>query len=165
MRRDQVADRRRRSCHLLPMNFPLPGENTVRLRQRFATKWDAIAAAGDLLVAAGHVAPEYVALMFARERLATTYIGNGVALPHATREGMALVRDPGISVLAISGGVDFGDGQVARLVFGLAARDDSHLDLLTHLATICADDARLERLLRAATAREMVELLSPEQTA
>src|SRR5688572_16508721 len=125
------------------MNSAIVSEDKVTLGVVYATKWEAIAAAGKLLVAAGHVDAGYIAFMAARERVGTTYIGNGVAVPHGTREAKALVRTPGISVLQIPAGVDFGGGQVARIVLGLAAADGSHLDLLTHIATVCADDAQL----------------------
>ena len=144
------------------MTLPILSEQTVRLAAPCATKWDAIAIAGELLVAAGHVDLAYPERMAERERLATTYIGNGVAIPHGTREAMALVRASGISVVRIPAGVDFGDGQLCRLVLGLAAHDDTHLDLLAHIATVCADDAAMERLLHATTARALVsELLPP----
>jgi mannitol PTS system EIIA component len=138
-------------------------EDKVRLGVTCATKWDAIAAAADLLIDAHHVSPGYSALMAERERIGTTYIGNSVALPHGTREAMALVQSPGISVLQIPRGVDFGGGNIARLVLGLAARDDSHLQFLTHIATVCADETRLEFLMRATSARDVVAALQPNQ--
>jgi mannitol PTS system EIIA component len=147
------------------MSSGIISEDKVRVGFACATKWEAIATAGELLVTAGHVTPLYPSLMAARERIGTTYVGNGVALPHGTREGMALVRSPGVSVLQIPDGVDFGDRQLCRLVLGLAARDDSHLDLLTQIATICADDRSMERLLCARSARELVEVLAPNFSA
>jgi mannitol PTS system EIIA component len=142
------------------MSGEILSEDKVRLGFACGTKWEAIAKAGELLVTAGHVTSVYPGLMAARERIGTTYLGNGVALPHGTREGMALVQSPGVSVLQIPDGVDFGDGQICRLVLGLAARDSSHLDLLGHLANICADDDSMERLLRATSARELVAVLA-----
>jgi mannitol PTS system EIIA component len=143
------------------MNPAILSEDKIRLRVTYATKWEAIDAAGALLVGAGHVEAGYPAFMAARERVGTTYIGNGVAIPHGTREAKALVRSAGISVLQIPAGVDFGGGNTARLVLGLAAADSSHLDLLTHIATVCADDAQLERLVAATTASQIVAILAP----
>jgi PTS system mannitol-specific IIA component len=143
------------------MSVAIISEDKVRLGVACATKWEAIEKAGELLVAAGHVTSGYPALMSERERIGTTYVGNGVAIPHGTREAMASVQSPGISVLQIPAGVDFGDGQICRLVLGLAARDGSHLDLLTQIAIICADDASIDRMLRATSARALVSILAP----
>jgi mannitol PTS system EIIA component len=143
------------------MSVGIISEDKIRLGFACATKWEAIAKAGELLVAAGHVTPDYPELMAARERIGTTYVGNGVALPHGTREAMALVKCSGVSVLQIPAGVDFGDGQTSRLVIGLAARDGSHLDLLTHIANICADDGSMEQLLNARSARDILAVLAP----
>jgi mannitol PTS system EIIA component len=143
------------------MNPPILSEEKIRLGVICATKWDAINAAGDLLVAAGHVSAGYPALMAARERVGTTYLGNGIAVPHGTREAKALVRTAGISFIQLLDGVDFGGGNIARLVLGLAAADDTHLDLLTHIAMVCTDDAHLTALLHATSPAEVMAILAP----
>jgi mannitol PTS system EIIA component len=146
------------------MTLAILSEDKVRIGIACADKWEAIAAAGELLVAGGHVGADYPGLMQARERIATTYVGNAVAVPHGTREAMTHVRAPGISVVQIPAGVDFGDGQIARLVLGLAACDDRHLELLTHIALVCADEMKLDALLRATSPAEMVAALRVEGT-
>src|SRR5688500_11845167 len=143
------------------MSVGIISEDKIQLGFACATKWEAIAKAGELLVTAGHVSPDYPELMAARERIGTTYVGIGVALPHGTREAMAMVKSSGVSVLQIPAGVDFGDGQTSRLVLGLAARDGSHLDLLTHIATICADGESMEQLLHARSVRDILAVLAP----
>ncbi|HQY05677.1 MAG TPA: PTS sugar transporter subunit IIA [Lacunisphaera sp.] len=131
----------------------------IVLHARPADKAAAIEAVGRLLVTSGHVTAEYVTAMFAREAIATTYLGNGVAVPHGTRDALAFVRSSGLAILHVPGGVDFGSGNIARLVIGLAARGDDHLDILTSLAEVCSDETRLEQLLASRSAAELITIL------
>ena len=105
----------------------------------------AIRRAGELLVAGGYVDPSYVDAMLAREEIATTYMGMGLAIPHGTAEAKAAVRRSGIVVLQYPDGVDFGD-EKARLVVGIAGVGDTHLDLLARVASALEDSDTLTRL-------------------
>ncbi len=131
----------------------------IVLHAKPADKAAAIEAVGRLLANGGHVTPEYIPAMFAREVIATTYLGNGVAVPHGTKDALAYVRSSGLAILHVPTGVDFGNGNVARLVIGLAARGDDHLDILTSLAEVCSDDEQLARLLAAASPGEIIAIL------
>ena len=105
----------------------------------------AIRRAGELLVAGGYVDASYVDAMLAREEMATTYMGMGLAIPHGTSEAKAAVRRSGIVVLQYPEGVDFGD-EKARLVIGIAGVGDAHLDLLARVAGALEDPDVLESL-------------------
>jgi mannitol PTS system EIIA component len=140
-------------------NPPILSPDKIVVHATPADKSAAIVVAGTLLAQAGHVESSYIDAMLAREREATTYLGNGVAVPHGSRESMALVRSPGISIVQVPGGVDFGGGNVARLVVGLAANGDGHIDLLSSLAEICSDDERLNQLLSADTPQKIIDIL------
>ena len=98
------------------------------------SKEEAILRAGHLLEAAGYVDPGYAASMLEREKIVTTYIGMGLAIPHGASETKALVRNSGIVVLQYPDGVDFG-GEKARLVIGIAGVGDAHLDILAKISS------------------------------
>lgn len=131
----------------------------IRLKASFDTKEAAITDAGELLVAAGHVSADYVGAMLAREQIATTYIGNGVAIPHGTREGLAFVKSAGVSILQAPDGIDFGDGNIVRLIIGIAANGKNHMDILTSIAVVCSDDASLEKMITGDSKEEIIALL------
>ncbi|HTH14212.1 MAG TPA: PTS sugar transporter subunit IIA [Spirochaetia bacterium] len=135
-------------------------QRTIRLNARYTDKAQAIRDVGRLLVEAGKVAPEYVEKMIAREALATTYVGNGVAVPHGTKDSLAFVKSTGLAVVQVPDGVDFGNGNRARLLVGIAAQGDEHLDLLTTIAEVCSDDDRLERLIHAPDAAAVLAELA-----
>lgn len=100
---------------------------------------EAIEFSGGLLVARGSVSPQYIEGMKQRERVVSTYLGNGVALPHGTSESKDFIRSTGIVVAQYPDGVDWGPG-TARLVVGLAAVGDDHVRVLSRLAEILLDE-------------------------
>lgn len=117
----------------------------IRLGQQPVSKEEAIQAAGELLVKLGYVDESYVDAMQERERLVSTYMGMGVAIPHGTTQAKGTVKKTGIVFLQYPEGVDFGS-EKAQLVFGIAGIGDEHLDLLEKLCTLLEDPALLETL-------------------
>ena len=109
------------------------------------SKDDAILRAGHMLEASGYVDPGYAESMLERERIVSTYMGMGLAIPHGTSETKALVRESGIVVLQYPDGVDFGE-EKARLVIGIAGVGDAHLDILAKIGAALDDEEVLERL-------------------
>ncbi|WP_375194303.1 phosphoenolpyruvate--protein phosphotransferase [Sphingobium sp.] len=124
-------------------------EDLIRIDAHASGKEDAILQAGQLLVAAGCVAPGYEQSMIRREAVANTYLGSGVAIPHGLGEDKGLVRRDGIVVLQVREGVEWNPGQRAHLVVGIAAGSDSHIAILRRLTRLIQDEARLETLLVA----------------
>lgn len=108
-------------------------------------KETAIRAAGALLHKLGYVDEEYGEAMIARDQLASTYIGMGVAIPHGTSEKKATVKKSGVVLLQYPDGVDF-DGEKATLVFGIAGVGDTHLDLLANVCAMLEDEEVLEAM-------------------
>jgi mannitol PTS system EIIA component len=135
-------------------------EENIKLNVQFSNKDEAITAVGQMLVKAGYVDSSYVDFMHARERVCTTYIGNGLAVPHGTREALNLVKKAGIAVIQVPQGVDFGGGNVAKLIIGLAANGDNHLDILTSIAEVCSDDDQMKKLLETTRTQEVITTLT-----
>ncbi|CAM3260375.1 PTS sugar transporter subunit IIA [Paenibacillus lupini] len=130
----------------------------VKLNAAVKDKYEAVRIAGQLLVNAGHADPSYVESMVVREQSLSTYMGGGLAIPHGTNESKGSIKSTGLSIVQIPEGVDFGEGNIAHLIIGIAASGDDHLDILTNVAMICSDDDSLERILKASTAEEMIEI-------
>lgn len=109
-------------------------------------KMDAIRKAGELLVTGGCVKPAYVRGMLAREESMSTYLDNGVAIPHGQYENRDDILATGISVLQIPEGVEWEDGDKAYLIVGIAASSDDHIDVLTALSEIVEDEDLIAQL-------------------
>lgn len=119
--------------------------NAVKLNLSPVSKEEAIYAAGALLAKLGYVEESYIDAMQEREKLVTTYMGMGVAIPHGTSQAKDTVKKTGIVLLQYPDGVDFGD-EKAQLVFGIAGIGDEHLDLLSKICGMLEDEDVLEKL-------------------
>ena len=136
--------------------------DSIRLGLAPVSKEDAIRAAGQMLVEQGCVDAAYIDAMLTREKLVTTYMGMGVAIPHGTAEQKACVKRSGIVVLQYPEGADF-DGEKAELVFGIAGVGDEHLDLLSNICSVLEDEELLERLKTTTDPNEVLRCLAPKK--
>ena len=117
----------------------------IKLGLPSVSKEEAIQAAGELLKELGCVGDAYISAMQEREKLVSTYMGLGVAIPHGTSQAKGEVMKSGIVFLQYPDGVDFGD-EKAQLVFGIAGVGDEHLDLLSNISNALEDEELLEAL-------------------
>ncbi len=121
-------------------------ETQVRLGLSATDKTEAIRLAGQAMVDSGLIEPGYIDSMLGRERVAGTYLGSGIAIPHGLPEARDLVRRTGVVVVQFPQGVDWGNGESARLVVGIAAKSDEHIAVLQRLTGVLGDPAQAERL-------------------
>lgn len=140
------------------MDHILPSEN-ILLHVATESKTDAIARVGETLVANGYVDAAYIEGMQKREESMTTYIGNEVAIPHSMPEYVQYIRHSGIVVAQYPDGVDFGGGNVAKLVIGIAGKGDEHMEVLSHIATVCMEVENIDKLVHASSKEEVMNIL------
>ena len=117
----------------------------IVLGQLPETKEEAIAKAGELLVKRGYVDESYIPAMLEREKLVSTYMGMGVAIPHGTSQAKDTVKKSGIVCLQYPQGVYFGS-EKAQLIFGIAGVGDEHLEILANICIMLEDEKVLEEL-------------------
>ena len=120
--------------------------NRIQVQATATGKKEAIQKAGELLVKSGCVAAPYVGGMLAREETMSTYLGNGVAIPHGQYDNRDDVFQTAISVLQIPEGVEWEDGEKAYLIIGIAATSNEHVGVLSKLAEVIEDEDLVEKL-------------------
>lgn len=136
-------------------------KENIKLNQSAATKEEAVKAAGQVLVDAGAVEPAYIDSMLERESLVSTFMGNGLAIPHGTDDGKISVKESGLSLIQIPRGVDF-DGNEAKVVLGIAGKGNEHLELLQRIAIIFSEEENAEKVINASSAEEIIEIFESE---
>nr|WP_315300567.1 PTS mannitol transporter subunit IICBA [Raoultella terrigena] len=141
--------------------FRLGAEN-IFLGRHAATKEEAILFAGEQLVKGGYVEPEYVQAMLDREKLTSTYLGESIAVPHGTIEAKDRVLKTGVVFCQYPQGVRFGEEEddIARLVIGIAARNNEHIQVITSLTNALDDETVIERLTHTTSVEEVLALLN-----
>lgn len=119
------------------------------------TRDGAISEAGRLLVACGAVEPSYVHAMHEREGSVSTYMGNGLAIPHGTNDAKDAIRRTAISFVRYSQPIDW-NGKPAEFVVGIAGAGKDHMALLTKIAGVFLNKDEVARL-RDATSPEQIQ--------
>lgn len=132
----------------------------IRLGADAATKEDAIRAAAAVLVEAADADPAYAESMLARERQANTFLGNGLAIPHGLKKDGALIRRTSVCVVQFPDGVEWGPGQIVRILVGIAATSDEHLKILSSVTGLIDDVAAVDRLATTDDPSEIIAVLS-----
>ena len=133
---------------------------TIQLQAKAIDKEDAIRQAGQLLVEGGCVVPAYIDGMLAREASMSTYLGNGVAIPHGQFDDLSQVQKTCISVLQLPEGVEWEDGEMAYLIIGIASTSDEHINILTNLAEAIEDPAVTEELTHTQDEKVILDYLN-----
>lgn len=118
---------------------------------------EAIEKAGQALVDSGAVTENYIQAMKDREDVVSTFMGNGLAIPHGTEEAKGNVIQSGLSLLQIPEGVDW-NGEEVKVVVGIAGKDGEHLDLLSKIAITFSEEENVERIINAQSADEIKQV-------
>ena len=140
---------------------------SILLNASPTNKADAIYTLGDLMDKGGNLSnkAEYLEAVFAREESGSTGLGDGIATPHAKSAG---VKEAGLAAMVVPNGVDFEalDGQPSRLFFMIAAPEgaaDTHVEVLSKLATMVIDPDFKNALIQAATVNRFLELITAKE--
>ncbi|WP_368491614.1 phosphoenolpyruvate--protein phosphotransferase [Pseudomonas sp. Hg5Tf] len=139
----------------------------ISMGQSAVDKSAALQLLAEHLVRDGLVADGYLAGLQAREAQGSTFLGQGIAIPHGTPQTRDQVFTTGVRLLQFPEGVDWGDGQRVYLAIGIAARSDEHLRLLQLLTRALGETDLAEALRRASSAEALLKLLqgAPQELA
>ncbi|MCY7949576.1 PTS sugar transporter subunit IIA [Bacillus inaquosorum] len=135
-------------------------KENIKLNQTVSSKEDAIKLAGQTLIDNGYVTEDYIGKMFEREETSSTFMGNFIAIPHGTEEAKREVLHSGISIIQIPDGVEYGEGNTAKVVFGIAGKNNEHLDILSNIAIICSEEENIERLISAKSEEDLIAIFN-----
>ena len=131
---------------------------SIVLGGRARSRDDAIDEAGRLLVRAGAVDEGYVTSMHDRETSVSTFMGNGLAIPHGTNDAKSSIRRTALSFIRYDEPIDW-NGKPAEFVVGIAGAGDDHLALLSRIAGIFTDSEQVAALRAATTPEEVTSIL------
>ena len=137
-------------------------ESNIHLNANAADKQQAIEMAASALVQADNVENGYLQGMLAREQQTSTFLGNGIAIPHGTLDTRSMVKKTGVQVFQFPQGIEWGEGNIAYVVIGIAARSDEHLALLRQLTHVLSDEDTAAKLAKITDVAEFRAILMGE---
>ena len=101
--------------------------------------------------------------MLEREKLVSTYLGEGVAVPHGTIEAKDAVLKTGIVVCQYPAGVRFTEEKdgIAKLVVGIAAKNNEHIQVVSAITNALVSEEAIELLTTTNDVEKVLALLKP----
>jgi PTS system mannitol-specific IIA component len=125
-----------------------------------SSKGEAVALCGAQFVNLGAATQEYADAMWEREQIASSYLGNAVAMPHGTDESRKYVNFGQIVFLRFAAPFMWDEEEV-KLCIGIAAQGDEHVEIIGNLAEALLDDEKFEILLNTTDKSKILEILNP----
>jgi len=139
---------------------PLLVKSGIHFGATASSKEEAVALCGQALVSLGAATNEYAAAMWEREQIASSYLGNFVAMPHGTDESRKFVNFGQIVFLRFAHPFMWDDEEV-KLCIGIAAQGDEHVEIIGNLADALLDEEKFEKLLSTNEHEDVLKILSP----
>ncbi|QYN43759.1 MULTISPECIES: PTS sugar transporter subunit IIA [unclassified Gilliamella] len=134
--------------------------NDISIIEGAFLKQDAIKAVSEKMINAGLVKNDYTLAMFDRDAQISTFLGNGIAIPHGTIEKRDSVIETGLKVIYYPQGIKWDeDNNIAYVVIGIAAKSNEHLDILRKLTRAVIADDTLERILAVKAPEQLLAIL------
>ncbi|CAH0345847.1 PTS sugar transporter subunit IIA [Bacillus sp. CECT 9360] len=138
------------------MSLPILSTENILLNAEVNGKENAIRLTGQVLVEKGYVEPAYIEKMLEREELTSTYMGNFVAIPHGTEDAKKSVKESGITIIQVPEGIDFGGGNIVKLLIGIAGKGNEHLEILSQIAIVCSEEENVIAIVNATSKEEIM---------
>lgn len=119
----------------------------IFLNQKPDTKENVIRRIGDIFSSEGYTDEGYTQAMLDKEVIFNTYMGNFVALPHGIEEAKKDIKKTGIVLITVPEGQDWGAAEKPKVIIGIAAVGNEHLEVLSKIALSFSDAAGIDKLL------------------
>ncbi|AAM68090.1 PTS mannitol transporter subunit IICBA [Buchnera aphidicola] len=137
-------------------------DKNIFLNQYAENKKEAIKIVGKHLVAQGYVKKDYIDAMLDREKIASTWLGESVALPHGTIKSKDSILKTGVIFCQFPKGVHFGEtiDDIAYLVIGIAAKNNEHIMVVSNITNALDDKDVISKLSKTKSVKEVLSYLN-----
>ena len=122
-------------------------KQNIYLNQKPDTKENVIRRIGAVFSERGYTDESYTQAMLDKEKVFNTYMGNFVALPHGIEEAKKDIKKTGIVIMTFPEGQDWGAKELVKVVIGIAAVGNEHLEVLSKIALSFSDAKGIDQLL------------------
>lgn len=120
-------------------------EDQIFLSCDALSKEEAIEMIGRQMVTLGHTDEKYITEMLQREEVLSTYIGNGIAVPHGIKFDSDSIKKSGVIIAQFPNGIPFGKHK-AYLLIGIAGKGEEQVQTLSTIAEVIEDEQKMKCL-------------------
>ncbi|MBD0381334.1 PTS sugar transporter subunit IIA [Paenibacillus sp. WST5] len=131
----------------------------ILLQMSAKHKEEAIEQIGEALIRLSHTEPMFIQELHQREKMLSTYIGNGVAIPHGVNVDSKYIRKPGIVITQYPNGIDYGNGKTAYLLIAVVGHHQEKPELISRIAYMIESKQTVDQMIKATSKKEVYELV------
>ena len=111
--------------------------DAILVDQKVSTRQEVLSLIAAKMLEKGYVSSDYLDALEAREKAVSTYLMNGIAIPHGVNEAKTLVLKTGLVIVQVPEGVSWNDqGNKVHLAVGIAAAGNEHNEVLQKLTGV-----------------------------
>ncbi|EEE9947687.1 PTS sugar transporter subunit IIA [Salmonella enterica subsp. enterica serovar Uzaramo] len=88
----------------------------------------------------GYVSQDCIGFLNEREKQVSTFLGNGITLPHLPKSATDIIVKTGIEIFQFPDGVIWDRNNVMFITIGVIAKEKEHIDVLREIALIFSDE-------------------------
>lgn len=88
----------------------------------------------------GYVNQDCLVFLIEREKQVSTFLGNGITLPHLPTSAKQIIVKTGIEIFQFPDGVIWDRKNIMFIAIGVIAKEKEHIDLLKEIVTIFSDE-------------------------
>lgn len=103
-------------------------------------KAEVLSMIGKAFLVKGYVNRECVEFLNEREHQVSTFLGNGITLPHLPKDQNGIILKTGVEIFQFPDGVIWDRSNVMFIAIGVAAKEKEHIDVLKDVASIFSDE-------------------------
>lgn len=88
----------------------------------------------------GYVNQDCVAFLNEREKQISTFLGNGIVLPHLPKSAQDIIVKSGVEIFQFPEGIIWDRINVMFIAIGVVAKNKEHIEVLKEVASIFSDE-------------------------
>lgn len=134
-------------------------ESNLHLDCHANNKAQVLSMVGDTFNKQGYVTQDCVAFLVERENTVSTFVGNGIVLPHLPASAKNIIAKTGIEIFQFPEGVIWDRTNIMFIAIGIIAKKHEHIDVLKEVALIFSNDVIAGTLALISTKTDFLRIL------
>ncbi|QTF10712.1 PTS sugar transporter subunit IIA [Brenneria izadpanahii] len=134
--------------------------DNLHLGCKAKNKAEVLSMVGNKFKEKGYVNQDCIAFLNEREHQVSTFLGNGITLPHLPKSATNIIVKTGIEVFQFPDGVIWDRSNVMFITIGVIAKEAQHIDVLKEIASIFSDEIIANALSLISNKQDFLRILN-----
>ncbi|CNH07630.1 phosphoenolpyruvate-dependent sugar phosphotransferase system%2C IIA component [Yersinia aldovae] len=126
-------------------------------------KAEVLSMVGKEFKAKGYISQDCVSFLNEREQQVSTFLGNGITLPHLPKSATNIILKTGVEIFQFPDGVIWDRSNVMFIAIGVIAKEKEHIDVLKDIASIFSDEIIANALSLISSKQDFLRILNRKQ--